>query len=137
MSEFKNAHKVHGRTFSAHLLSSDILYISISHKDTFELRDALELTAAAKEFAKGGKMYNIIDLESGMLPSNEAREYSTSPEGATCTKAHAFVVKSFAQRIMGNYMIKYQKAAFPMKLFNSVEAALKWIALLKKEEENT
>jgi hypothetical protein len=41
--------------------------------------------------------------------------------------ADAFVIDSLAQRILGNFYLKFNKPQFPTRFFNSKEEALIWL----------
>lgn len=134
MSEKTIVKSVIGRIFNAKLLEEDLLYVQIDGESIFEIEDMKELLSAAKQLAAGSKVYNLCDLDSRMQPSDEAIDYAISDDGTAYSLAHAFVVRSVAQRVTGNLMIRFEKPKVPIKLFNSVESAMNWIRILKSEK---
>lgn len=111
----------------------DILFIDIDKNKSFEVRDFIELKMAARKLGGGQKFYNLINVGEFTLPNKAAREASSSEKGCEYKIADAFVVKTMAQRIMANMMIKINIPAVPTKVFSSIKDAENWINQLKSQ----
>ena len=59
--------------------------------------------------------------------TKEAREAINDPKYYTNAVAQAIVVKSLANRLMGNFLIRIYKQYCPHRLFNNKEEAIKWL----------
>lgn len=112
------------------LRSDGILEIYIKDNEHFDLSDMQELIAAAKSIGNGKKFLNLVIVQNGTLPTKEARDYSSSKEGSIYKLADAFVIESLAQKIIGNFIIKFNKPPVPTSLFNNEEDAVAWLKSL-------
>lgn len=113
--------------------SEDVLFIDIEKNKSFEKRDFVELKMAARKLGSGQRFYNLINVGEFTLPNKEAREFSSSQNGCQFKIADAFVVKTLAQRIMANMMIKLNTPPIPTKVFSNIKDAENWINKLKKQ----
>lgn len=78
--------------------------------------------------ATQGKKYAVLIVTSDFVGvSKAARELLAGGEIATNTVAYAFLIKNFAQRIVGNYYLRVNKPKTPTKLFTDRLKAIKWL----------
>ena len=109
------------------LRSDDIVHFYIKTNVTLSGTDAREMVNATGEIG-GNKKYLIL-ITSGKygMADEDARVYAASPDGNKYTIAGAIVVKSLAQKILGNAYIKLNKPTTPTSLFNDEEKAIEWL----------
>jgi hypothetical protein len=82
----------------------------------------------AKEKLGGGKPYpNLVLMGAFSAADATAMKSSASSDMRKLRVADAFVIDSLAQRILGNFYLKFNKPQFPTRFFNSKEEALKWL----------
>jgi len=112
------------------LREDGILEITIEGNKDFEMDDVEELMDAADSLGNGKKLLNLIVVGDGTLPNREAREFAASEEGSKYKLADAFVVKSLAQKIIGNFMKKFSYITVPTEIFTEREEAVKWLKSL-------
>lgn len=113
------------------LRDDGILQVEINDDTYFDIDDAKELIAAAGEIGKGKKFLNLIIAGKGVLVDAEARQLSSSKEGAIYKLADAFVINSLAQQLIANFIIKAQKPPVPTSFFKEKEKAIEWLRSLK------
>lgn len=118
-----------GNSFKAGLYGSEIYYVEISGEKPFTTEDAFELLETGWKLGKGKPMFNLFVIAKTMLPNEEVTAFITSPEVTEFTKAQAFVISSLPQRLLGNFLIRFKKPKYPMKMFNNVDAAITWLRL--------
>lgn len=114
------------------LRSDGIVHFYIKTNITLNGNDAREMVKATGEIG-GNKKYPIL-ITSGKygMADVDAREYAASPDGNQYTIAGAIVVKSLAQKILGNAYIKVNKPTTPTALFNDAEKAIDWLKTFMK-----
>ena len=112
------------------LRDDGILQIEINDDTYFDINDAKELIAAAGIIGKGQKFLNLIIAGKGVLVDAEARQLSSSNEGAIYKLADAFVINSLAQQLIANFIIKAQKPPVPTSFFKDRAKAIEWLRSL-------
>lgn len=120
-------------TSSEVMLRSDgIVHFYIKPNTTLSGEDAKEMVAATGIIG-GGKKFPIL-ITSGKfgMADVDAREYAASPDGNKYTIAGAIVVKSLAQKILGNAYIKINKPTTPTALFDDDQKAIDWLKTFLK-----
>ena len=112
--------------------SDGIVHFYIKANITLNGNDAREMVKATGEIG-GNKKYPIL-ITSGKygMADVDAREYAASLDGNKYTIAGAIVVKSLAQKILGNAYIKVNKPTTPTALFNDEEKAIDWLKTFMK-----
>lgn len=90
----------------------------------------------AKEKLGGGKPFpNLVLMGAFSAADATAMRTSASNEMRKLRVADAFVIDSLAQRILGNFYLKFSKPQFPTRLFNSKEEALKWLSSFLNKDQ--
>ena len=75
-----------------------------------------------------GKKYPILIVAGKYtLADKEVRDFAAGEYGNKYTIAAAFVIKSLAQKILGNAYLKVNKPLTPTALFDSEEKAIAWL----------
>ena len=78
---------------------------------------------------------HLILVETGIdsTISKAAREFAAEPEINSATKAAAIIVKSLANRIIINFIIRFsKKQTTQMKMFDNKQKAIDWLLSFKK-----
>jgi hypothetical protein len=57
----------------------------------------------------------------------EGRRYMSTVEGVEFSIAEAYVIKSLAQRLLINFLIKVNKTHVPVQFFTDKETAIAWL----------
>lgn len=76
----------------------------------------------------GGKKCKQITI-AGIYTSvtKEGRDFMASDEAVKFTIAEAFVIQSLAQRILGNFFLKFNRPKVPTKIFTDKQKAELWL----------
>lgn len=93
-----------------------------------DVEDAKRIVEAEGKLT-GGKavpILHILDKES--LPTNDVREYSASPEAAAYCLAEAYITKTMAHKILGNFYVRFNKPTIPCKMFVDEDMAINWLS---------
>lgn len=85
----------------------------------------------------GGVFYNIYEFRSFADIEPEVRNWSAQKSGNLYTHIDAIVINNFAQKILTDFYLKFNKPIKPTKIFFSVEKALEWVLLFIKEDKMT
>jgi hypothetical protein len=117
--------ELHASTVS--LRSDGIIHFYIKESVNLSVIDAKEMVAAAGEIGKGKKFPILISSDKYTLVDKEARDFAASEAGNAYTVAGGIVVKSLAQKLLGNAYLKVNKPLTPTALFETEEAAIKWL----------
>lgn len=89
-----------------------------------DVEEAKVVIAAVLEISEG-KKYPLLNVLGDIYVTEAAQKYYQSQPPAAC--ASAMIVKTFAQRLIGNFFLNYRKLPIPTKLFESEEMAIKWL----------
>lgn len=81
----------------------------------------------------GGRFYNIYEFESFAEMDPEVREWSANTSGNNYTFVDAIVISNFAQKLIADFYLKFNKPPMPTKIFKSKEKALEWILEMNGE----
>ena len=116
--------------FNLQLRSDGIVQMNTGEEAYFGIKDAKEYLIALEEIT-GGIPHLILKVpgEHAMVDS-DARSFMAEPEALKFSIAEAVIVKNMAQRIIGNFYIKFDKPEIPVRLFDSMEEAEKWLLSL-------
>lgn len=113
------------------LRSDGIIDILIKPNELFVASDYMDLMDAVYKIGKGKKFLHLIRVGEETTVDHEGRVLSTSIEGSKYKIADAFVIKSFTQKLIGNFYMNFHKPVVPTHFFNSEEEAISWLKSLK------
>lgn len=91
---------------------------------------SMDLAAMGYKFLDkngGGRFYNIYQFESFAEMDPEVRDWAAESSGNHYTFVDAIVISNFAQKIIANFYIKFNKPKMPTKIFTSTDKAYEWI----------
>lgn len=96
----------------------------------------LEMTEKGYDFLNrngGGRFYNIYEFDSFAEMDPEVREWCANTSGNNYTFVDAIVISNFAQKLVADFYLKFNKPPMPTKIFKSKEKALEWILEMNDE----
>jgi hypothetical protein len=114
------------------LRSDGIMLISLKENVTLNLKDAEDMVRTFGEMGEGKKFPLLFIAGSDTSVNTEARYYASTPEANRFTIASAFVVKSVAQKLLGNAYVTFNKPITPTRIFTNEQDAHDWLLTFKK-----
>jgi len=105
--------------------SEGILYTRLLEGKEIDLPNALDNFEKSKTLTKGRRFATLTD----------ARATVTIKEANENLIAQAILIQSLANRIVGNFMIKFHKPLAPTRLFSNRDEAIAWLRERMKEDE--
>jgi hypothetical protein len=84
------------------------------------------LVSAQKELGGFKTPSLVLAHESASVESEVFKKISNNISNPY-SKADAFVIKSLAQKILGNFYLKISKPERPTKFFNNKDEAISWL----------
>lgn len=120
--------KVVTRTAEYTVIEDNIFLCKLFDNMEISAADSQENYEAIVEIA-GHKPYAVlVDARVQVTITKEGMQNSTKPEMSRNLIANAILVNSLANRIVGNFIIRFNKrSADKTRLFTSEEQALKWL----------
>jgi hypothetical protein len=116
-----------------------LFLITMKENSHVDLAEVDENYAAVMKLAAGRRYAVLVDASHPCTITKEAMEYTNRPESYKFLIAQAIVVNSLANRLVGNFIIKFHKPASPTKLFSNKESAYIWLkqCMTNKEDKTT
>jgi hypothetical protein len=112
--------------FSLLLRSDGIVQLNTAADVNFTMKETMEYMRALEEIT-GGKLHLVLKVPGAHANvDNETRKYMAS-EGLKFSIAEAVIVRNLAQRMVGNFYIKYDKPKVPVRLFTKFPEAENWL----------
>lgn len=74
----------------------------------------------------GGQYYNIFQFESFSDVDPEVRDWAADDTGNIYTNSDAVVISNFAQKILADFYLKFNKPVKPTKIFRDLKEAIEW-----------
>lgn len=109
------------------LRENGIVFFKLKEDAVVDLEEAKEIYNITMALTRGEKYSSLVDARATISLSKEAREWSAKPELHINLIAQAIIVSSLANRIIANFIIKFNRAKAPMRLFSTEEKALEWL----------
>jgi len=75
----------------------------------------------------GGRFYNIYQFGSFSDVDPEVREWAADTSGNNYTYCDAIVIRNWAQKIVTDFYLKFNRPKMPTRIFYSLEKAVEWI----------
>jgi hypothetical protein len=121
------------RTSDVEFWDNSIVYIKIKNHVNIELEDAQQQYQLLKSKYDGiNKHLVLVETGNDTSLSKEAREFGSKPESNEMTTAMAVIVKSLAQRLIINFIIKFtHQQAMKMRMFDEKQKAINWLLTFK------
>lgn len=116
-------------------ITSDNLFVIEIEKDTeVNLFNTKEIIQATKTLGRGVKIPALIIANDFSLPTKETREFLANAEASPQVCAEAYLLKSTAQSIIGNFYLNVNKPERPTRMFTKLNEALKWLDQFRAQE---
>lgn len=109
------------------LIGEDILRIEYKPYCYVDVAEFEENLQAYRTIMKTEKVFVLTIANTGAESSPEVRNIFASQQRSGFKIAEAFVISSLAQRIVANYVMKFQKPSHPLRFFNSEAEAMNWL----------
>jgi len=112
---------------SVHLRGDGLLQVDTAHDHVVTEQEARIITYSMGRVS-GEVPRPVLKIAGRDSTEDEGtREFTASHEGQRYSLAEAVVINSTAQRLMGNFYLRINRPVKPMRLFTSVEEAVKWL----------
>lgn len=109
------------------LRSDGILNIHMKPHKVLSQKDGEDIVNGLADMGNGQKFLLLFTAGEDTSVSTEARYYASTPEANKYTIASAFVVRSIAQKLLGNAYVTFNKPITPTRIFTDENEALKWL----------
>jgi hypothetical protein len=113
--------------FSISLRGDGIVQVDINSNEVMDVKHI----KLGEEFLKGisdsNKFPLLFFVGEFSLPTDEARLYQAREESNPYASAEAYVINSLAQKLIGNFYLKFNKPVRPTKFFHNMEEAAEWL----------
>jgi hypothetical protein len=116
-------------------LEEGVLITKIAEGAEINLENSKANFVAAQSLTLGRRYTALSDGIANATITKEAMEFGGSFEANEFLIAHAIVVTSLANRLIGNFIIKFHKPKAPTKLFRNYEDALLWLREMLQREK--
>jgi len=113
--------------FEIKKVADQIYLLKIIEGAEIEVEDAKEMSAVFSQMANGQNYAVLLDATNNFNVSGEAKTLIASKEYSKNRIAAAFIINSLANRITGNFFIKFNKPETPTKLFPDEKSAMEWL----------
>ncbi|MEO6903659.1 MAG: hypothetical protein ABI315_11015 [Bacteroidia bacterium] len=112
--------------FHVALRADNLVRIVVKTNDTVEIDLAKEIEDAVDKVRGGSKIALLILANEWSMVSMETRTYLANRQNPDKI-AEAYIVKSLAQKLMGNVYLSFNKPIYPTKIFTDEELAITWL----------
>ena len=114
------------------ILEEGIIRIVLQENAEIELDESKLMQKTSLELTNGAKFVALIDARAKVTVFKESREWGSTAEAQKNMLAQAILIDSLANRIVGNFIIKFHKPIAKTKLFTKEEEALNWLREQKR-----
>jgi|ERR1041385_7674965 hypothetical protein len=118
---------------SIRLRSDGIVQINTEENKLMTISETIQIHNKVNELNHNKPVYILHVPGMHTSADDETRKYLASDEGMKNRAAFAFVIRSFAQRLVANFFLKINKPKIPVAFFDTQEKAEKWLYNLKEE----
>lgn len=113
---------------STYYVENGVLFATYKEGVDVKLKHVEANFLLRKEIQQDKKMLVFADVQEVWQISDRARAFAAKKQVSDLTKAMAVITGySIPIRLLGNFFIKFEKPAYPTKLFKSKEKALAWL----------
>ena len=115
-------------------IEDNILFLKYEHGIVLNKEIALSLVKERIRITDQKTYPVFIDIRDMKYTTREAREELSKGDGIKYVSASAFLINSEIIRILGDYFIRFNKPAIPVKLFTNEQKALQWLKQYTNKE---
>lgn len=127
-SSVETVKSIHHGLYTMEYRSNGILYVSISGSRPETIEDTIDAICVGNELIGFSKTPMLFRHDDFALPSPEVRKYLAKKESNPCSIAEAYLVTTFAFKLLAQFYLKYNKPERPTKLFTNVDDAERWLS---------
>ena len=121
--------------FDVWKLKDNLLFLRPKDNYVIDEDDMKALNEAIGSTFGKTKFFNIVEFGAYNNVTQEARRYAATEESNQYTLADAYIIKSLALKIMGNFYLKVDRPPVPTRLFKDFESALEWLESIEKRSQ--
>lgn len=124
--------------FTINILDNGITHVYVTGDTLIELKNIKEQYQFLKNrYDSKNKFIILVESGENSTLTKEAREFSSLPETNTMTLGTAVIVKSLAERLIINFMIKVlHQQTMKLRMFDNKEKAINWLLSLKQNQSS-
>jgi hypothetical protein len=116
------------------VLRPDGILVMYCDEDTiYEVEQIKEVVEATGKLTGGKKCAQLTIAGKYSSVTRETRDFIATDEAVKYTSAEAYVIQSLAQRILGNFYLKFYTPKVPTRVFTDVEKAEEWLKKMVQE----
>ncbi len=124
--------RVSTRCASFNLIEEGVLHIVLMEDSDIDIDESKLMQTKSLALTEGEKFVALIDARAKINVSKESREWGSTAEAQINMIAQAILVNTLANRIVGNFIIKFHKPIAKTALFTDEKSALTWLREQKK-----
>lgn len=109
------------------LRSDGILVMYCDEETVYDVAHIKEIIEATGKMTGGKKCAQLTMAGKYSSVSREARDFVATDEAVKYTSCEAYVIQSLAQRILGNFYLKFYTPKVPTRIFTNLEKAEEWL----------
>lgn len=114
------------------IVEDGILFIKLFEDSEIDLFESKLMQKKSLEITSDKKFVALIDARAKLSVTKESREWGSTPEAQKNMLAQAILVNSLANKLVGNFIIKFHKPPAKTALFTEEKYALNWLREQKK-----
>lgn len=116
------------------LRKDGILEIKLDDTTHFTIKEVFELTDAIEKMPLKKQHPIMVIAGKDSILNPEGRRHISRKDGLKNINAHAFVIQSFAQKVVANIYMAIDKPFKPTRFFLTVSEAEKWLESFVNQE---
>lgn len=113
--------------FKLTLREDGVLIMTTADNAYFTIKEAKEYVVAMNQITNGIPRLVLKIPGNHASIDTETRKFMATHEALHFSIAEAVIVRSLAQRLIGNFYLKFDKPLVPVKLFDQIDSAEKWL----------
>lgn len=107
--------------------SDGIVQLNTADDAFFTIKESKEFVTALRKITDGNPHLVLKVPGNHALVDKDSRTYMATEEALRYSIAEAVIIGNIAQRIVGNFYLKFNKPGKPVKLFDTKEQAESWL----------
>ena len=117
------------------LREDGLVQVNASNR-SYSVNDIKEIHAAVGRVNNNQKALLLLVAHNFTSVDSEAREFLSTPEAGAHSVAEAYVIKSLAQRLLLNFLIKVNGTPVPVKFFTESGPAIAWLNTFNNKRQS-
>lgn len=123
--------------FEITVITPQIFKLKIFEGVEINVDDVREMRSIFLKLSDNNPFAILLDASEPSTLTQEANKLLASKEYAEKRIAAAFVTRSLASKLIGNFFIQFHRPVSPTKLFNTESGAMEWLELQIKNYQNS